>query len=74
MGRGVVDGPEKENVPLFGDAGGGVSEEDALRYALCALLSFRLIADFALYFLAGWKYKIQDLTPVMTPMTMTRRR
>ncbi len=44
MGRGVVDGREKENVPLFGDAGGGVSEEDALRSALCALLSFRLIA------------------------------
>ncbi len=45
MRRGVFNGREKENVPLFGDAGGGVSEEDALRYALCALLSFRLKAD-----------------------------
>jgi len=33
--KGVGDGREKENVPLFGDAGGGVSEEDVLRNAPC---------------------------------------
>ncbi len=46
MGRGVVDGREKENVPFFGDAGGGVSEGDALRDAQHSLLSTALlIAD-----------------------------
>ena len=35
-------------------------------------LSGRLIADFVFYFLAGWKYKIQDLALVVTLMAMRK--